>query len=77
MANLDPITGGGGAVAHRDGTEASGGHKGFFKNTPVEINEAEVPVKILKYGLAPDSAGAGRWRGGTGDDTQISGDVTQ
>lgn len=66
MANLDPITGGGGAVAHRDGTEASGGHKGFFKNTPVEINEAEVPVKILKYGLAPDSAGAGRWRGGTG-----------
>jgi len=22
----------------------------------VEINEAEVPVKILKYGLAPDPA---------------------
>jgi N-methylhydantoinase B len=66
MANLDPITGGSGGVASRDGTEASGGHKGFLKNTPVEINEAEVPVKILKYGLACDSGGAGRWRGGTG-----------
>ena len=66
MANLDPITGGGGGVAFRDGTEGSGAQKGFFKNTPVEINEAEVPVKILEYGLATDSAGAGRWRGGLG-----------
>ena len=66
MANLDPITGGGGGVSNRDGTEGSGAHFGFLKNTPVEINEAEVPVKILKYGLAPDSGGAGRWRGGTG-----------
>lgn len=66
MANLDPITGGGGGVAHRDGTEGSGANFGFLKNTPVEINEAEVPVKILGYGLAPDSGGPGRWRGGTG-----------
>ena len=66
MANLDPITGGAGGVSFRDGTEGSGASYGFLKNTPVEINEAEVPVKILKYGLAPDSGGAGRWRGGTG-----------
>ena len=66
MANLDPITGGAGGVSFRDGTEGSGGNFGFLKNTPVEINEAEVPVKILKYGLAADSGGAGRWRGGTG-----------
>ncbi|MCP5151284.1 MAG: hydantoinase B/oxoprolinase family protein [Ectothiorhodospiraceae bacterium] len=66
MANLDPITGGAGAVAFRDGTEGSGANFGFLKNTPVEINEAEVPVKILRYGLACDSGGAGRWRGGTG-----------
>lgn len=66
MANLDPITGGGGGVAFRDGTEGSGANYGFLKNTPVEINEAEVPVKILKYGLATDSGGAGRWRGGSG-----------
>jgi N-methylhydantoinase B len=66
MANLDPITGGGGGTSFRDGTEGSGANFGFLKNTPVEINEAEVPVKILRYGLKPDSGGAGRFRGGTG-----------
>lgn len=66
MANLDPITGGGGGTSFRDGTEGSGANFGFLKNTPVEINEAEVPVKILRYGLKPDSGGAGRYRGGTG-----------
>lgn len=66
MANLDPITGGGGGLAFRDGTEGSGANFGFLKNTPVEINEAEVPVTILRYGLARDSGGAGRHRGGTG-----------
>ena len=66
MANLDPITGGGGGTSFRDGTEGSGANFAFLKNTPVEINEAEVPVKILRYGLAPDSGGAGRHRGGTG-----------
>jgi N-methylhydantoinase B len=35
-----------------------------LKNTPVEINEAEVPIRILRYGLTQDSAGAGRFRGG-------------
>ncbi|MBT6272934.1 MAG: hydantoin utilization protein B [Chromatiales bacterium] len=65
MANLNPITGGAGALASRDGTEGSGGNHGFLKNTPIEISEAEVPVKILRYGLARDSAGPGRWRGGT------------
>jgi N-methylhydantoinase B len=38
----------------------------FLKNTPVEINEAEVPIKIRRYGLVPDSGGPGRWRGGLG-----------
>jgi len=66
MANLDPITGGGGGTPFRDGTEGSGANFAFLKNTPVEINEAEVPVKILQYGLATDSGGAGRYRGGTG-----------
>ena len=66
MANLDPITGGGGGTPFRDGAEGSGANFAFLKNTPVEINEAEVPVKIRKYGLAPNSGGAGRWRGGLG-----------
>jgi N-methylhydantoinase B len=66
MANLDPITGGAGGMPDRDGVEGAGMNFGFFKNTPVEINEAEVPVKIVRYGLARDSGGAGRWRGGSG-----------
>jgi N-methylhydantoinase B len=74
MANLDPITGGGGAISGRDGTEGSGANFGFLKNTPVEINEAEVPVKILGYGLARDSGGAGRYRGGGG--TSLEFEVT-
>lgn len=74
MANLDPITGGGGAIAIRDGTDGSGANFSFLKNTPVEINEAEVPVKILRYGLACDSGGAGRWRGGAG--TSLEFEVT-
>ena len=36
----------------------------FLRNTPVEINEAEVPVRITEYGLVCDSGGAGQYRGG-------------
>lgn len=38
---------------------------GVMKNT-VEITEIMTPWRILHYGLLPDSAGAGRWRGGVG-----------
>ena len=64
MANISPITAGAGASAAGDGSEGCGASQGFFKNTPDEINEAEVPIKILEYGLAPDSGGPGRHRGG-------------
>lgn len=71
MANLNPISGGGGGTSFRDGTEGSGANFGFLKNTPVEINEAEVPVKILGYGLAVDSGGAGKFRGGLGTEFEF------
>ena len=64
MANISPITAGAGASAAGDGSEGCGANQAFFKNTPVEINEADVPIKILEYGLAPDSAGPGKHRGG-------------
>ncbi|MEM7250945.1 MAG: hydantoinase B/oxoprolinase family protein [Pseudomonadota bacterium] len=64
VASIDPITGGGGGSARGDGANGSGSIHGFLKNTPVEVNEAEVPIKILKYGLATDSGGPGRYRGG-------------
>jgi N-methylhydantoinase B len=64
LAAIDPIVGGGGGMPHRDGTNGSGADAAYLKNTPVEITEAEVPIQILRYGLLPDSGGAGRWRGG-------------
>ncbi len=66
MASIDPITGGAGGSPYGDGADGSGANSGFLKNTPVEINEAEVPIRILRYGLEPDSGGAGLHRGGLG-----------
>ncbi len=71
MANLNPISGGGGGTSFRDGTEGSGANFGFLKNTPVEISEAEVPVTILGYGLACNSGGAGKYRGGLGTEMEF------
>jgi N-methylhydantoinase B len=37
------------------------------RNNPVEVVESRIPtMRILKYGLRPDSGGAGRHRGGLG-----------
>jgi len=35
-------------------------------NTPIEILEMSFPVRIERYEIAPDSGGAGRYRGGLG-----------
>jgi N-methylhydantoinase B len=64
LAAVNPIVGGAGGMPHRDGTNGSGADAAYLKNTPIEITEAEVPIQILRYGLLPDSGGAGRWRGG-------------
>ena len=64
IAAINPVVGGGGGMPHRDGTNGSGADAAYLKNTPVEITEAEVPIQVLRYGLLPDSGGAGRWRGG-------------
>lgn len=64
MASIDPITGGAGGSPDADGADGSGANSAFLKNTPVEINEAEVPIRILQYGLQPDTGGAGLHRGG-------------
>jgi N-methylhydantoinase B len=64
VASIGPISGGAGGNPAEDGAEGSGANSSFLKNTPVEINEAEVPIKILRYGLAKNSGGAGKHRGG-------------
>jgi N-methylhydantoinase B len=64
VASIGPVGGGGGATPRHDGSEGSGGLSAFLKNTPVEINEVEVPILITRYGLQTDTGGPGRYRGG-------------
>ena len=71
VASIDPISGGAGGNPHEDGADGSGANSSFLKNTPVEINEAEVPIRILRYGLTRDSAGAGRYRGGAATELEF------
>lgn len=66
MAAINPMTGGAGGRAETDGMDGSGGNSGFLKNTPVEVNEVEAGIKVLRYGLAQNSAGPGQHRGGLG-----------
>lgn len=64
IAAVNPVVGGGGGMPHRDGTNGSGADAAYLRNTPIEITETETPVEFVKYGLAKDTGGAGRWRGG-------------
>lgn len=64
IAAVNPVVGGGGGMPHGDGTDGSGADAAYLKNTPIEITEAEVPIRFRCYGLASGTGGAGRWRGG-------------
>ena len=65
MASIGPVGGGAGGGPEADGAEACGANMSYLKNTPVEMNEAEVPILIRRYGLVPDSGGPGLYRGGS------------
>jgi N-methylhydantoinase B len=58
----------GGWGGHARGDGASALSCGLHNNTnaPIEMVEARYPVTFLRYGLIPDSGGAGRHRGGLG-----------
>lgn len=64
MASIGPVGGGGGGTPFSDGSDGAGGATGFLRNTPIEISEAEVPIRFLRYGLEPDTGAAGKYRGG-------------
>ncbi|MGG6895019.1 MULTISPECIES: hydantoinase B/oxoprolinase family protein [Rhizobium] len=64
MASIGPVGGGGGGTPFCDGGDGAGGATGFLRNTPIEISEAEVPIRFHRYGLQPDTGGPGRHRGG-------------
>lgn len=64
MASIGPVGGGGGAGPKGDGVNGSGGASAFLRNTPIEISETEVPIHFRRYGLWPNTGGAGKFRGG-------------
>lgn len=61
----ESIIGGVGARSNKDGIEATSSPWNGT-NVPVEIQESRNPILIERFGLIPDSAGAGRYRGGCG-----------
>lgn len=58
----------GGWGGHAGGDGASALSCGLHNNTnaPIEMVEAKYPVTFTRYGLIPDSGGAGQFRGGLG-----------
>jgi N-methylhydantoinase B len=65
--SVEPTVGGWGALSGKDGQDCLiNTVNGDFKNLPTEIFESETPAKIVRYAIRPDSAGAGKFRGGMG-----------
>ncbi len=58
------VTGTWGATPEGDGNDGLGNPCSVTANIPVEVAESEFPIVIERYGLVPDSGGAGRYRGG-------------
>jgi N-methylhydantoinase B len=55
-----------GAIEGQDGCSGVLPHKANFNVTPIEVLEAQFPVRIRRFELLPDSAGPGKQRGGLG-----------
>ena len=49
-----------------DGADGAAAPITNMANTPIESIEAEQPLLITQYGLVPDTAGPGKFRGGLG-----------
>jgi N-methylhydantoinase B len=58
------IVGTWGGTPEHDGNDGLTNPASLAANIPVEVAEAEFPIHIERYGLVPDSGGAGEHRGG-------------
>jgi N-methylhydantoinase B len=63
---VDMVCGAWGGRPDKDGLEAVTNASQNLSNMPVEVMEAEHPVRLEEYAFVPDSCGAGKWRGGVG-----------
>ncbi|MDA8049255.1 MAG: hydantoinase B/oxoprolinase family protein [Rhodospirillales bacterium] len=62
----NPVSGGSGGSAERDGVSGTDLTVAFLRNVPVEVLETEAPVVVRRFDLNPDSEGPGKLRGGFG-----------
>jgi N-methylhydantoinase B len=63
---VQPLCGGCGGRPMKDGLDGVDFSLGSLRNVPTESLEREMPLLIQKYAVRPDSAGAGKHRGGSG-----------
>ncbi len=63
---IETYGGGQGGLVDRDGMSGVQMHMTNTRNAPIEVFEANHPMFIERYGLIPDSGGAGKFRGGFG-----------
>ncbi len=79
FVNYETVAGGMGARAQGDGMDAVRVHASGASNLPVEALEHAYPLRIERYALWENSAGAGMYRGGLGvvRDYRILGDDIQ
>jgi N-methylhydantoinase B len=63
---IETYGGGQGGLVDRDGMSGVQMHMTNTRNAPIEVFEASHPMFVERYGLIPDSAGAGKFRGGFG-----------
>jgi len=64
--SYETLKGGFGARPIKDGINAVSSTVTNMMNTPIEILEMSFPLRVEEYALAPDTGGAGTWRGGLG-----------
>jgi N-methylhydantoinase B len=63
---VDMLCGAWGGRPDQDGIDAITNPSQNLSNSPVEVLEAQHPIRVEEYSLVRDSGGAGRWRGGLG-----------
>lgn len=64
FVNVETLMGTWGAAPTHDGQEGVAHMGANQSNVPIEMIEAEHPIRIEQYGLVADSGGAGKYRGG-------------
>ncbi len=67
FVSVEANNGGWGAWSDGDGQDCLINNvNGSFRDYPIEVFEHRYPVRINRYGILPDSGGAGQHRGGNG-----------